>query len=153
MGVAQADPPPPGSTWSETFIQEADGTIRDTRDVGPPLPDANYVPGDGIEQNDQRYLYGGRGLYTHFWTLAGLPVESQLALETRNDQIHVALYRQVERERFFTIDRLAVDERSLGGYLSEQVFFTDWIRLEFGLRADAFFFVGIKDRAQLEAVL
>ena len=124
------------------FIQEADGTIRDTRDVGPPLPDANYVPGDGIEQNDQRYLYGGRGLYTHFWTLAGLPVESQLALETRNDQIHVALHRQVERERFFTIDRLAVDERSLGGYLSEQVFFTDWIRLEFGLRADAFFFVG-----------
>ena len=110
--------------------------------MGPPLPDANYVPGDGIEQNDQRYLYGGRGLYTHFWTLAGLPVESQLALETRNDQIHVALYRQVERERFFTIDRLAVDERSLGGYLSEQVFFTDWIRLEFGLRADAFFFVG-----------
>ena len=25
-GAAQADPPPPGSTWSETYIQEPDGT-------------------------------------------------------------------------------------------------------------------------------
>jgi predicted acyl esterase len=25
-GVAQADPPPPGSTWTETYIKEADGT-------------------------------------------------------------------------------------------------------------------------------
>jgi uncharacterized protein len=25
-GAAQADPPPPGSTWHETYIQEPDGT-------------------------------------------------------------------------------------------------------------------------------
>src|SRR5207249_4480547 len=77
-----------------------------------PTPSLHDIPGDGIEQNDQRYLYGARARYTRFWTLGAFPTESRLQVETRNDQIHVALYRQVERRRFFTGNRLAGDERS-----------------------------------------
>jgi hypothetical protein len=36
------------------FIQQPDGSVVDTRDAGPPVRGADYVPGDGIEQNDQR---------------------------------------------------------------------------------------------------
>src|SRR5262249_35844978 len=111
------------------FLREADGTILDTRDV-PPEPGADYVPGDGMEQNDQRFIYGARGRYGHTWTLAGVPVQSEIGLETRNDQIHLALHHQVERERFFTTNELAVDERSASGFVGQHVFFTEWIHLE-----------------------
>ncbi len=126
----------------DRFARGPDGAVFDTRLTGPPLPAADYVSGDGIEQNDQRYLYGGRGLYTHDWTVAGVPLESQLALETRNDEIHVALHRQVQRRRFFTVNRLAVAERSVGGYVGQQVLIGARLRLEFGFRADVFSFDG-----------
>jgi len=123
------------------FIRQADGTILDTRET-PVEAGATYVPGDGIEQNDQRFVYGARGRYAHTWTLSGLPLQSEVGLETRNDQIHLALHRQVQRERFFTVNELAVDERSVSGFLGQQVFFTEWIRLEVGVRGDVFFFSG-----------
>ncbi|TMA49963.1 MAG: TonB-dependent receptor, partial [Deltaproteobacteria bacterium] len=91
------------------------------------------------------YLYGGRGRYTHFWTLGAFPTESRLQVETRNDQIHVALYRQVQRRRFFTVNRLAVDERSTSGFLEQQVFFTDWMQADVGLRGDVYFLHGFDD--------
>ncbi len=100
------------------------------------------VPGDGIEQNDQRWLYGGRARYTRYWTLHDVPVESRVAVETRNDDIALALHRQVRRNRFYTINQVAIAERSLGTYLTHQIFFTDRIRLEVGLRGDVFFVNG-----------
>jgi len=103
---------------------------------------ATYLPGDGIEQNDQRWLYGGRANYTRYWSVLDVPVQSQVAVETRNDDINVALYRQVQRRRFYTINKVRVHERSISAYTQHQVFFTDWLRLEAGLRGDVFFFDG-----------
>ncbi len=130
------------------FFEDPDGRIFDTdahRFVGLddlPTGHAGFVPGDGIEQNDQRYLYGGRARVTHVWTGFRFPMETKLAVETRNDDVNVALHRQVRRNRFLDVNELAVSERSLGTYLTDEVFFTDWLRLEAGLRGDVFFVDG-----------
>lgn len=105
-------------------------------------PNATYLPGDGIEQNDQRVLYGGRASHTRYWMLLGRPVQTRIAVETRSDDIDVALHRQVQRQRFFTVNQLRVQESSVSAYLQHQVFFTEWLRLEAGLRGDVFFFDG-----------
>jgi outer membrane receptor protein involved in Fe transport len=117
------------------------------KDTGRRFPDGqgSFIPGDGIEQNDTRLLYGGRLKYTRNWILPAsidIPMQSQIGLETRNDDINVALHRQVRRLRFFTVNKVGVEERSVSGFLQQQVFFTDWIRLDAGLRGDVFFFDG-----------
>jgi outer membrane receptor protein involved in Fe transport len=138
--------------WKDTgtrFREDPTGRIFDTdgndRFVGMddlPTGRNGFVLGDGIEQNDQRYLYGGRVRYTRAWLDAVLPMESRIAVETRNDDIDVALHRQVRRNRFFSVNDLAVSERSMGTYFTHEIFFTDWIRLEAGLRGDVFFVDG-----------
>lgn len=105
-------------------------------------PGANYIPGDGIEQNDQREIYGGRANYTRYWSLGGFAGQSQVAVETRNDHINVALHRQVQRARFYTINELVVQEDTVSAWMQHQVFLTDWLRVEAGLRGDVFFFDG-----------
>jgi hypothetical protein len=122
------------------FVRLGDGTICDT--TRRTCNSSNYVPGDGIEQNDERLLYGARANYTRYWSIFDRPVQSQAAVETRNDDIDVALHRQVQRQRFYTINQLRVQERSFGAYMQHQIFFADWIRLEAGLRGDVFFFDG-----------
>ena len=87
-------------------------------------------------------MYGGRARSTRTWTAFRFPVQSRVAVETRNDDIDLALHRQVRRNRFFTVNQLAVSERSLGSYFANEIFFADWIRLEVGLGGDVFFVDG-----------
>lgn len=130
------------------FVQNANGSITDTcrgvaNDVNCPFTaTANYIPGDGIEQNDQRETYGGRANYTRYWVLGGLAGQSQVAAETRNDHINVALHRQVQRARFYTINELTVQQDTVSASMQHQIFLTDWLRVEAGLRGDVFFFNG-----------
>jgi len=123
------------------FVQPAPGAICDTAQRNCGGSDL-FIPGDGIEQNDQRELYGARARYTRFWTLGGRPAQSQIAIETRNDDISVALHRQVQRRRFFTVNQVSVQERSVSGYMHHEIFFTDAVRFEVGLRGDVFFVDG-----------
>jgi outer membrane receptor protein involved in Fe transport len=134
--------------WSDfTFFQDSGlrffelprGSIFDSGTRGPAPSGARAIPGDGIEQNDFRYLYGGRGSYTRGYDL-GLPMATKVGFESRNDDINVAVHRQVRRNRFFTVSKVNVLEHSLSGYLSQQVFFTDWLRFDGGLRGDFFTF-------------
>jgi outer membrane receptor protein involved in Fe transport len=120
------------------FFARPGGTIIDTRD-GPAPSAGRAIPGDGIEQNDFRWVYGGRGSYTRAYDL-GLPMASRVGFETRNDDIDVAVHRQVQRNRFFTVSKVGVVERSFSGFLTQQVFFTDWLRFDGGLRGDVFTF-------------
>ncbi len=114
-------------------------------------PTLFYLPGDGIEQNDSRVLYGGRVQYTRYWFLplagasAGLPARTRVAVETRHDHVSLHLHRQVRRQRFFTVNAVQVEERSVSGFLDQQLFLSDWLRVEAGLRGDVFFFDG-RDR-------
>jgi outer membrane receptor protein involved in Fe transport len=125
----------------------ANGTVIDTcrgmaMCTAPINPTSSYIPGDGIEQNDQRQLYGARARYTRFWALGNVALQSQIGVETRNDEISLGLHRQVRRQRFFTVNELNVHESSVSGYIQHQIFLTDWIRIEAGLRGDVFFVDG-----------
>lgn len=129
------------------FIRSG-GTITDTcRGVAndqacPQVTGADYIPGDGIEQNDSRLLYGARANYTRYWFIASTAIQSQVGIETRNDDIDVALHRQVRRQRFYSINQLRVYENTLSTFMQHQVFLTDWLRIEAGLRGDIYFFDG-----------
>src|SRR4029077_3709837 len=68
------------------FDEDPSGRIFDTGDgnrfVGMddlPTGRNGFVPGDGIEQNDQRYLYGGRARYAHLWDQLAFLMESKVA--------------------------------------------------------------------------
>jgi outer membrane receptor protein involved in Fe transport len=98
------------------------------------------VRGDGINQNDQRYLYGGRISYSRIWTLGTIATQSTVGLETRNDEIHTGLYHQEQRQRFSTTNKVHTGEHSLSGYLQQEFFLTEWARLQLGVRGDQFFF-------------
>lgn len=113
------------------------------------LRDANR--GDGINQDDSRVLYGGRVHYTRFWTLGGLPTESLIGFETRNDDADVGLFRQQQRQRFATTTKVNVEERSFSGYLQQEFFLREWVRLQLGVRGD-FFLFDVSDRLPADAV-
>ena len=98
------------------------------------------VRGDGINQNDQRYLYGGRMSYTRIWTLGAMATQSTVGMETRNDEIHTGLYHQEQRQRFSTVNKVHTGEHSLSGYFQQEFFLTEWARLQLGVRGDQFFF-------------
>jgi hypothetical protein len=136
--------------WSNfTFFENSlfpdpeHGTIFNVHDPG--VPYSLDPRGDGIEQNDFRWLYGGRGSYTRSYDVAGFPMFSKVGVETRTDRIDVAVYDQQKRNRFFTKSRVFIDEASYSGYFTQQVVFTDWLRFEGGVRGDAFTF-DVKNR-------
>jgi hypothetical protein len=52
-------------------------------------------------------------------------MQTQMRVETRNDDIDVALHWRVKRNPFFSINKVAARESSFGGYRQQQVFFTD----------------------------
>ena len=129
------------------FVRNGNGSVTDcTHAPDDPSCDpngtGNFIPGDGIEQNDQREVFGGKANYTRYWQLAGIPGQSQVAVESRNDDINVALHRQYQRNRFYTVNKLAVQENTASGWMQHQVFLTDWLRIEAGLRGDVYWFNG-----------
>lgn len=121
------------------FLQEDDGSIVDTGDQ-PAVPGGNYLPGDGIEQDDQRWTYGLNSKYTKLWEIGDIGMQTQLGLQNRNDSINLGLYRQVRRNRFFAVNKVHVDESSVAGFLQQQVIFNEWLRFEGGVRGDQFWF-------------
>jgi outer membrane receptor protein involved in Fe transport len=98
------------------------------------------IRGDGINQDDSRVLYGGRLRYTRFWTIGGMPTESLIGVETRNDDADVGLFRQQKRQRFAATNKVNVEERSLSGYLQQEFFLREWLRFQVGVRGDFFLF-------------
>ena len=98
------------------------------------------IRGDGIEQNDQRYMYGGRLRYSRIWNLGSMTTQTTVGVETRNDEANVGLFNQEKRNRFETTTKVHVGEHSISGYLLQEFFLTEWARLQVGLRGDEFFF-------------
>ncbi|MEO8602603.1 MAG: TonB-dependent receptor plug domain-containing protein [bacterium] len=110
-----------------------------------------FIPGDGIEQDDSRLLFGGFVQYNRFYNVGNVPVlgdvpmQSEFGITTRYDSIDIALQRQVRRNPFYTINKNGVQEQSVSGYWGQQIFFNEWARFEGGVRGDVFFF-DVRDR-------
>ncbi len=76
------------------FVRTRTAPIEDTRRRAGAAERASYIPGDGIEQDDSRWLFGGRARYTRNWFLRRrADADASSAFETRNDDIHVTLQR------------------------------------------------------------
>jgi len=121
------------------FVEQADRSVVDTG-AGPVLPGADYIPGDGIEQDDERWTYGFKTRWARLWELGSIGMQTQLGVENRNDSIDLALWRQTRRKRFFAVNSVHVDESSLSAFLAQQMIFNDWLRFEGGVRGDQFWF-------------
>lgn len=120
--------------------------IVDNGGLPNPDPTLDYLPGDGIEQDESRVLFGGRASYTTNWFVRDVGMQTEVGIENRNDLIgDLALYRQVRRNRFFAVNRLGVAESSVSGYAAQQTFPYDWLRFDVGLRGDVFFFDGTNE--------
>jgi hypothetical protein len=101
--------------------------------------------GDGINQDDSRILYGGRIHHDRLWSLGALPTKSTIGFETRNDDADVGLFRQQRRRRFAVTNKVNIKERSFSGYLQQEFFWSEWLRLQLAVRGDLFFF-DVNDR-------
>ncbi len=135
---------PPGSN---RYVDRCAGLGAACPDLpDPTIPLSAFIPGDGIEQDDERLLWGGFVQYSRFWTLAGapglgnVPMQTELGFSTRGDDIEVSLWRQVRRHRFFEVNSVAVYEQSFSGYWGQQVFLADRARLSGGMRGDVYVF-------------
>ncbi len=126
------------------------------------IPLSSFIPGDGIEQDDTRLLFGGFVQYARYYSLndvpglgqiglGDVPMQSVFGLATRRDDINVGLQRQVRRNPFFDINKVGVGEQSVSGYWGQQIFFNDWLRFEGGVRGDVFFF-DVRNRLPTQGV-
>ena len=102
--------------------------------------DVDSVNGDGIEQDDHRTVLGARSEYTANHLLAGLRATTLFGSGFRTDDIAVQLWHQRHRERLENRADALVNQKNMSLYITEDVRFTDAIRLQLGLRGDYFVF-------------
>lgn len=101
----------------------------------------NPVGGDGINQQDQRYMYDGNLGYQQAGDLLGMRSVASAGVQLRNDTIsNIRLGTQTKRLPTGTIIQNAVEEASYSPYVKLDVQPTPWMRLAGGLRADYFTF-------------
>jgi hypothetical protein len=99
------------------------------------------VNGDGINQQDQRYMYGGNLGYQQAGELFGIRSSATAGLQVRNDSIsNIRLGTQTTRVPTGTIVQSAVEEASYSPYLKLELQPMPWMRLAGGVRADYFTF-------------
>ncbi len=103
------------------------------------------VNGDGIEQNDDRFLYGGLAEFTSQHSIGTLPAITLLGVSYRTDAIDLQLHHQRQRERLGVIADAMVHQSNLALYAQEEVRLTKSVKAQLGVRTDLFFF-DVKDR-------
>ncbi len=98
------------------------------------------VNGDQFNQRDERGILGGS--LTQAWNpeLAGLRTETKVGLQTRSDFIDVGLFNTNNRDRISTVRDDNVRETSGGLFAETSIYATDWLRVQPGVRADAYHF-------------
>ena len=99
------------------------------------------VNGDGINQHDQRYVYGGDLGYRQAGDLFGMLSVASVGFQVRDDSIsNIRLGTQTKRVPTGTIVESAVQEASYSPYMKLELQPMPWMRLVGGLRADYFTF-------------
>lgn len=103
------------------------------------------VNGDGIEQNDRRFVYGGDLGYRQAGALLGMPASATLGFQARVDEAQVRLGRQRRRAPLGTTSDSDIVVVSYSPYMKVEVQPLPWMRLVGGARAD-FFQFEVRDR-------
>jgi len=101
--------------------------------------------GDGIEQNDDRYLYGGEVAYQYGGQAFGMDGAAKLGVQTRVDTGRVRLGTQRQRIRTGTTTNVDLLEASYSPYLKLDLQPLPWLRFVGGVRGD-YFHYSVRDR-------
>jgi len=96
----------------------------------------NPIQGDQFHQHDDRVLVGGAASRTFNSTLAGLPTETTFGIQTRYDDIDLALTNTVQRTFLSNTRSDKVREGSASIYAEHTTHWTDWFRTTLGWRGD-----------------
>jgi len=103
------------------------------------------VNGDGIEQNDHRWVYGGEIGYQQFHRIFDIDSVTTIGLQARVDDARVRLGTQRKREALTITTESEVFEASYSPYLKVDLQPLPWLRFVGGGRAD-FFTFDVDDR-------
>jgi TonB dependent receptor/TonB-dependent Receptor Plug Domain len=98
----------------------------------------NPTLGDQFHQHDDRVLAGGAAARTFNGSLAGLPTETTFGIQTRYDDIDLALTDTFRRAFLSNIRTDKVQEGSVSVYAESTLHWTSWLRTTFGWRGDTY---------------
>ncbi|MDJ0835574.1 MAG: TonB-dependent receptor [Acidobacteriota bacterium] len=96
--------------------------------------------GDGIEQVDDRTLFGGHIQYLNYHDVFGGQGTLTVGADFRQDDIDVGLFRQRERTRLSTVVDSQINERNASYYIQEELTFNHYLRAFMGMRYEQFDF-------------
>jgi hypothetical protein len=94
------------------------------------------VLGDQFHQHDDRIMAGGSASRTLDGSLAGRPMQTTFGVQTRYDDISLALTDTFQRSFLSNVRSDKVGEGSVGVYAQSTVRWTDWLRTTVGWRGD-----------------
>ena len=97
---------------------------------------ANPALGDQFHQHDDRVMAGANASRTLGGSFAGLPMQTTFGVQTRYDDINLALTDTLQRAFLSNVRNDKVGEASVGVYAQNTVGWTDWLRTTLGWRAD-----------------
>lgn len=98
------------------------------------------INGDGIEQNDKRFLIGNNINYRRSYRLWNLPMETFFGLQSRFDHLRAGLFNQTIRRRTRTTSDNDIEQTNLGWFAQQEIKPNDWLRVQLGARMDNFWF-------------
>jgi outer membrane receptor protein involved in Fe transport len=94
------------------------------------------VNSDQFHQHDDRVLGGINGSHTIKSQFAGLPMETEIGVQSRYDDIRLDLNNSVLRQFLSPVRSDAVQEGSLGLFVQNTLHWNDWLRTNVGWRGD-----------------
>jgi outer membrane receptor protein involved in Fe transport len=98
------------------------------------------VNGDGIQQSDQREMYGGDLGYRHPGKVLDMDAAVTIGAQSRVDNIHARLGTQTTRNPLGTTSDSEIMEASYSPYVKAELQPTWWMRLSGGVRSEVFTF-------------
>ena len=105
----------------------------------------NPVNGDGIEQDDDRYIYGGDIAYKYGGRAYGMEGSAKMGLQIRIDGGRVRLGTQRQRTAIGTTTDVDLLEASYSPYLKLDFQPLKWLRFDGGVRYD-YFHYDVRDK-------
>jgi outer membrane receptor protein involved in Fe transport len=94
------------------------------------------VYGDQFHQHDDRVVAGLNASHTFNSTFAGLPMQTEIGVQSRYDDIDVSLSNTYRRQFLSGTRYDKVKEGSVGLYVQNTLHWTDWLRSTVGYRGD-----------------
>jgi TonB dependent receptor/TonB-dependent Receptor Plug Domain len=99
---------------------------------------SNPALGDQFHQHDDRIMAGANASRTLDGSFAGLPMQTTFGVQTRYDDIDLALTDTFQRGFLSSIRSDKVGEGSVGVYAQNMVQWTNWLRTTIGWRGDTY---------------